>query len=130
MPIYLFENVETGELREIFFHMTDKKIYNGEDSSQIGIWERRYYSPQVAIDVNIDEMDSKRFVETSSKKKGTLGNLFDASKEASLKRERIMGKDFVKESSLQKWKERRRRKDGSLPKHSSEVARSISIVAE
>ena len=130
MPLYLFEQIRTGELREVFFHMTDTKTYSGEDGKEEGLWERRYYVPQMGVDTKFDEWDSKSFAEKSGKKIGTLGNLFDESQALSEKRTKSAGVDPLKESHLKKWKERRRRKDGSLPKHSSEVARSISIVAE
>jgi hypothetical protein len=130
MPLYLFEQIRTGEFREVFFHMDDTKNYCGEDGKEEGLWERRYYVPQMSVDVKMDEWDSKGFTEKSGRKKGNLGNLFDESKELSEKRAKSAGTDPLKEAHLKQWKERRRRKSGELPKHSSEVARSIEILAE
>lgn len=129
MPYYLFENVETNEFREIFFHMNDVKIYNGENGLEINLWERRYYSPQAAVDTKINAESAADFVNKTGKKRGTLGDLFDASKEAGQRREQLMGKDFEKDKNIKKWKEARQRPSGTIPKHPSEV-KKVEIVAE
>jgi hypothetical protein len=126
----LFEQIRTGEFREVFFHMDDTKIYNGEDGKEEGLWERRYFVPQMAVDTVINAESSRDFVEKTGRKKGTLGDIWDASSEASEKREKVMGKDFTKEKYLDTWRNTRKRKDGSVPKHSLEIPRQISITAE
>jgi hypothetical protein len=126
----MFEQIRTGEVREIFFHMEDTKIYNGEDGKEEGLWERRYYVPQMGVDTKVDAIDSKHFVETSGKKRGNLGNLFDASKEASLKREKIYGKDPLKEQSIKNWKEKRKGKSRMSPKHPSEISQNWDITVK
>ena len=127
MPLYEYTNDETGDIISIVQSMNDVHEYIDETGKK---WRRVFTVPQMGVDTKFDEWDSKSFAEKSGKKIGTLGNLFDQSQELSNKREKSAGVDPLKESHLKKWKERRRRKDGSLPKHSSEVARSISIVAE
>jgi hypothetical protein len=130
LPLYCFEHVETGEIREIFFHMLDQKVYEGEGGTEVGLWERRYYIPQMGIDTKNDPFDSKKFAETSGKKKGTLGDLFDASKEASMKREKLVGKDFWKDEHIKNYKEKRKGKSGMSPKHPSEISQNWDITVK
>lgn len=91
MPYYLFTNeIET---KEIFFHMNDNKEY-----SENGVkWRRVFLSPQSSIDSKINPDNPKDFVEKTRNKKGTLGNLWDLSKELSIKRGGNSGVDRVKE---------------------------------
>lgn len=104
MPLYDFENIETGEVHEVFFHMKEGKVYNGPDGSQEGQWRRIYSSPNASIDSKIDPFSSKDFVEKTGKKKGNLGNLMDAAKEASIIRAQKAGKDPIKEKWLSDYK--------------------------
>ncbi len=99
MPQYLFTNGK--ETKEIFFHMNDDKKYseNGEK------WNRLYTIPTSSIDANIDPFDSKGFVESSGKKKGSLGDLFNKSAELSEKRAKITGRDDLKENYYKKYKD-------------------------
>ncbi len=123
MPLYLFENIKTGEVREISFHMNDVKIYNGEENTEKGQWERRFTVPQAAIDTVIDPHSSRDFVNKTANKKGSIGSFMDASREMSEKREHSIGKDPVKEKYIANWKSKRK---GKRP-HPSEIQRNIQI---
>lgn len=120
MGLYIFQHPKTEEIRELFFHMNDKKEYIDEDGVK---WNRVYTVPNAAIDTKVDPMDANKFVEKTGKMKGTYGDLLDASREASEQREKLIGKDTVKEEYLKKWKSKR--KKGA--KHSIEVDRNINI---
>ena len=102
MPYYLFSHPETEEIREIFFHMNDEKVYIDENGLK---WKREYVVPQASIDANIDPYSSRAFVE-KTKKAGTVGELFDLSKEMSEKRG---GKknDPIKKTHEKQWKKDR-----------------------
>lgn len=107
MPIYIFSHPETGEIKEIYQKMTDEHVY--EENGVV--WNREFTSPTAGIDTEIDPMSSRDFVEKTGKKKGSLGDIWDASKEASLKREKKIGKDPLKEKYWSNWsKERNGRK--------------------
>ena len=114
MPYYLFENKKTGEIREVFFHMNEEKIYFDEKGTK---WNRIFTKPQAKIDSQIDAMSEKDFVEKTGKKNLTLGDMWDMSREASQKREKLIGNDPVKEKSDQEYskvrqgRKRRPRKD-------------------
>lgn len=93
--VYLYRHPETGEVKEIVQKMNDNHVF-----SENGVeWERIYIAPKISIDTKINPFSQKDFVENSKKKKGTVGDLWDAAKEASNKREQIMGKDPVKEKA-------------------------------
>ena len=50
-------------------------------------YQRVFTNPNMAIDSDYSSLSEEQFVNSTKNKKGTLGDLFDASKEASEKRE-------------------------------------------
>lgn len=102
MPLYTFENPDTGERKDIFFSMNDTKAYfeNGVD------WIRVFSKPNATISSNLDPYDSKAFVEkTRGMKGGTVGDLWDMSKELSEKRGG--DNDPIRKQSLKEYADRR-----------------------
>jgi hypothetical protein len=83
MPIYTFENPETGETVDVIQKMNDKHEYFDKNGIK---YKRVYYSPNMSIDSQIDAFSSKDFAEKTRNKKGTIGDLLDKSKELSEKR--------------------------------------------
>jgi hypothetical protein len=83
MPFYLFKNPITKEIVEVFQAMKDEHIFI--DSNGIE-YERIYTIPQASIDSKIDAFSSSDFVEKTRNKKGTIGDLWQASRELSEKR--------------------------------------------
>lgn len=81
--------------------MNDRKFYVGPDGKE---WRRVYTSPNASIDSKIDPFSSRDFVEKTGRKKGNLGNLMDAAKDASLARAQKAGKDPIKEKWLSDYK--------------------------
>ena len=61
-------------------------------------WRRVFLAPNPSIDTKIDPFSKRDFIDKTSKKFGTLGDLTDISKELSLKRESSAGKDNVREN--------------------------------
>jgi predicted nucleic acid-binding Zn ribbon protein len=127
MPLYEYIDDDTNRTISVVQSMNDVHEYIDETGKK---WRRVFTVPQMGIDTRVDIMDSKGFAEKSGKKKGTLGNLFDASKEASLKREKMMGKDPWVEESRKKWKERRKGKSRMSPKHPSEISQNWDITVK
>lgn len=103
MPIYTFRNPKTGKTKDIVQKMNEPHIYSEKGVS----WERVWHSPTASIDTKIDPFSSKDFVEKTGKKRGTLGDLFDQSKEASEQRSKTLGKDTIKQESLREWGKKR-----------------------
>lgn len=107
MPQYTYRNPETGETKDIVQRMTEPHVY-----SENGVeWQRVFTVPQAAIDTQIDPLNSKDFVEKTKKKKGNVGNLWDEAKEASQKREKLMGKDPIKEDFYKNYSKKRKGKE-------------------
>jgi len=82
MPFYTFQHPETNETIDIFFKMNDEKKYVDESGV---VWSRVYYPPLFAFDTMIDPHDEKAFAK-KTEKGGTVGELFDLSKEMSERR--------------------------------------------
>lgn len=84
MPYYLFSHPETKDIREVFFHMKDDKVYVDE----LGVtWKREWTKPTMSVDVvKINPYKAKDFVKYTANKKGTYGSLLQISKEMSEQR--------------------------------------------
>jgi len=103
MPTYLFQNPKTGQIKEVALKINEEKKY-----SEKGIeWERVFTIPNASIDTKINEFSERDFVEKTNKKNYSLGEMWDASKELSQKREKIQGKDSVKEKALENYSKKR-----------------------
>lgn len=86
--------------------MTEEKIYfDGKI-----YWDRVWTKPNAAANSRIDADDLQKMTRVTGEKKGSLGNLFDLSKEMSLKREEKHGIDNVKEKYYSRWSKSRRGK--------------------
>lgn len=119
MPIYIFENELTGEVKEIFFHMEEKKLFNGEDESEIGQWRRVFTVPLASIDTKLDPRDKAAFVRRTEKYK-TVGEFQDISREMSDQRASKDGVDSVKQTWLKNYSSERLGK-----KHPSELPKVV-----
>jgi hypothetical protein len=102
MPYYLFSNPETEEIREIFFHMNDEKVYIDDNGLK---WNREFVVPQASIDTNIDPYSKRAFMDKTNKA-GTFGEMMDLSKELSERRGGAKN-DPVKKEYTKDWKTKR-----------------------
>ena len=109
MPEYLYQHPSTGETISIIQSIHDDHEYI--DKKKIK-WNRVYTIPQMGVDTKMDgSMDSKKFAEMTGNKKGTMGDLFDQSKELSEARKKIHGgKDPVKQKYWKEWSKKRKGK--------------------
>lgn len=102
MPIYSYKNETTGETKEVYQTMSEEHSY-----SENGVkWKRVYLSPQARVTSfsNIDPNSYESFNNwLNSGSKGNVGDLWDASKELSAKRETERGKDVIKEKALKQY---------------------------
>jgi len=105
MPIYLYQNPETGEIKEIIQSVHEAHLY-----VENGIkWERVFTPPQLNTEGTLKaDCTEKQFSEFTKNKKGTIGDLWDRSKELSEKRKKIYGKDSVKEKYKKNWSKKRK----------------------
>jgi hypothetical protein len=115
MPIYLYQNPKTREIKEIIQSVHDLHEYY-EDNIK---WNRVFTVPEVNTQDKLSvDSNAKDFDRITGKKKGSIGDLWDQSKELSEKRKKIYGKDPVKEKYFKDWSKKRK---GKLhPKSSSD----------
>ena len=103
MPLYLYENKETGEVVEVLQGMKEFHEYNGIDNREKGLWRRVYANPILSSDTKVDVFDQKSFVNSTVGKNDTYGDLFERSAEASAKRAERYGKDPIKEKKFAEY---------------------------
>lgn len=89
--IYLFENPETGEQRDVVLSVDEKKVYEENGVA----WRRVFTPPQISTDTRIDPYSQKQFLD-KTRKPGTVGDLWDRANELSQIRADKDGEDFVK----------------------------------
>lgn len=107
MPNYLFEHPETGEQAEVFQSINEEHRFIDNNGIE---WRRVFVNPQVSIDTQFDPLSSKDFVEKTRNKRGTLGEIWNKSKELGEKRKEIVGKDMIAEKYYQNYSSARRGK--------------------
>lgn len=109
MPEYLFEHIETHEVHTAVFHMTEDKIYRGpKGKDKPETWRRVWTKPRMSVDsVAIDPYSAADYVKATNKK-GSVADLWDRSKEMSLKRaDKEGGQDPVKQKFFEGYSKRR-----------------------
>lgn len=103
MPIFLYRHPETKEIREIIQSVHEDHSYIDENGLK---WNREFTIPTASIDTKWDAENPRDFVEKSGRKKGTLGEIFDKSKELSEKREKQRGTDPIQNTFFDKYKDK------------------------
>ena len=98
MPLYTYENPETGELIDVLQGMNEKHSYIDENGLE---WKRVFQVPNAAVDSQIDANNPVAFIDATKNKKGTYGDLLDKSNELSERRAKEHGgQDPIKEKFL------------------------------
>lgn len=92
MPIYIYKNPKKEEYIEILQAMNDDHKFIDSHGVE---WERVFFSPKLSVSTNND--GSKESFMAATNKKCSLGDLWEASAIASEKREKIQGKDLIKD---------------------------------
>lgn len=100
MPYYTFRKPGSKATKTVFQSMNEPHVYakNGET------WMRVYERPQMSVDSHVDPLDKKQFKSKTINKRGTLGDLWDQSRELSRKRSELLGFDPVEEKFYAKHK--------------------------
>ena len=106
MPNYIFKHPDKEEYEEVFFHMNDEpKAFSDENGVE---WQRIFGSPQLNTAGKLDPWNSNDFVNKTRDKKGSYGDLLDASAEMSEKRaEQRDGIDPVKQKYYDDYAKKR-----------------------
>lgn len=128
MPNYLFQRVGSEETKEFTFSMKEVPSF-GTVIKRDGIkWKRLMLNPQVACAglKAIDPYSPQAFVNKTGQMKGTLGDLWDASKELSERRaQKEGGTDPLRKKYYADYKRRKR----GTP-HSQELAEGHKAAKE
>jgi hypothetical protein len=107
MPLYLYENTETGEVLEVLQGMNDTHEYHGKDGSEKGLWRRVYVNPNMSSDTKLDPFSSDSFKASTVGKNDTYGQLFERSAEASeMRAAKNGGVDPVKQKYYEDYKKK------------------------
>lgn len=114
MPIYVYENPESGERKEILQGINDTHSYS-ENGSE---WNRVWIAPQIGIGLRVDPFSVNQFLEKTSKP-GTIGDLWDRSLELSERRADKLGEpDQIRVKAEKEAEKRRGRK---IPKQTGPI---------
>lgn len=103
MSEYVFENPITKEIVEVFQSMNQEHSFEKDGIK----YNRVFTAPRAVVDGKINPFCSEDFVRKTANKKGTVGDLWETSRELSEKREKVYGIDPVKEDFLEKERKRR-----------------------
>jgi len=107
MPIYLYQNPKSGEIKEIIqsVHDTHEYIENGIK------WNRIFTAPEVNTNEKLNiNSNQKDFARVTANQKGSVGDLWDRSQELSEKRKKVYGQDPVKKKYFEDWSKKRKGK--------------------
>jgi len=119
MPEYLFINPDDPE-EVVSVQQSMKEEHKYEANGKA--WDRQYTVPKASIDSRIDPESQSEFVDKTTNKRGTMGDLWDASKEMSERRKEIYGgEDPVAKKHFKKYSEKRKGM-----KHTQDPANDIS----
>ena len=125
MPVYQFRHPEHPIMIEVVQSMKEDHIFIDDEGTE---WVRVWGVPNAAIDSQVDPFDSKAFVESTRNSKGTIGDLWDQSAEASAKREERPGQDPVKNKFFEDYS--KSRKGAKHPKDPSRNVGSKNFTIE
>ena len=107
MPVYIYQNPKSGEIKEVIQSVHDKHEYTENNLK----WNRIFTVPEVNTQEKLNANSSKEdFARVTGNQRGTLGDLWDRSGELSEKRSKIYGKDPVKQKYFKDWSKKRKGK--------------------
>jgi len=105
MPIYIYKSPNGEEYKEVVQTMAEDHVYFDSEGLE---WKRVLTVPNASIDTSVDPYSSREFVEKTSNKKGTYGDMMDYSQELSHTRaEKNGGIDPVKEKYYKDYSKKR-----------------------
>ena len=109
MPIYLFQNPETNEVLEVQQRISDTHEYIDDNGLK---WSRVFTVPNASVPnmTRIDAGSEQDFMNKTQNTGGTLGDLFDLSKELSEKRKSQSGnnKDPIEQKFFKDYSKKRK----------------------
>ena len=105
MPEYLYENPETGEVIRVVQSISEEHTYSEEGVE----FDRVFTVPNMSIDAAADPFSAEQFRQKTKNMKGTMGDMWDYSKELSEKRkESLGGKDPIRQKAEKEYSKKRK----------------------
>jgi len=105
MPEYLFEDPDTGEVISVTQGIDEEHTYSEEGR----VFNRVFTVPNASIDSDVDPFSAEQFSEKTKNMKGTMGDIWDYSKELGEKRRQATGgEDPVRKKAEKKYSDKRR----------------------
>ena len=105
MPEYLFQNPDTGEVVSVIQGIDEEHVYS-EDGKQ---FDRVFTVPNASVDSTLDPFSAQQFTDKTKNMKGTMGEIWDYSKELSEKRKQVTGgEDPVRKKAERDYSSKRR----------------------
>ncbi len=119
MPLYVFVRVDDPSVTQDFVYSMKTAPSVGKIVTVDGVkWRRIFTKPQASFDTKCDPYSAKDFSKATNKR-GSVGDLWDRSKEMSVKRaEKEGGTDPVRQRYFQEFS--KRRKGGKHPEQQRE----------
>lgn len=123
MPLYCYSNPENpDEIIEVVQGINDIHEYE-----QNGVkWERVFTVPFAIVKDTINPVSQRDFLDKTKGKKDTIGDLWDRSRELSEQREKIYGKDAIKEESEKEYSKVRRGRKKPVRKSIKDIEVKLS----
>jgi hypothetical protein len=101
MPVYIYENPNTGELEEVVQTMSEPHVYFKNDVQ----WSRVFVTPSAKVDSleNCDPFNKQDFLKRTARPGMTMGDMWNESARLSEKRASALGKDPIKEKAIKSY---------------------------
>lgn len=106
MPLYTYKHPEKEKYVDVVQSMNQDHTFTDEQGLQ---WERVFVNPNTSIGSRIDGSE-ENFKSYFDNKKGTLGDAWDVSREASEKRKQKYGHDPVQKQYYEQYSSNRQGK--------------------
>jgi len=105
MPEYLFENPDTGEVISITQGINEEHSYSEKGK----LFNRVFTVPNASVDSDINPFSAQQFTEKTKNMKGSMGDMWDYSKELGEKRKASNnGVDPVRRKAEENYSKKRR----------------------
>mgnify|MGYP003627661936 CR=1 FL=1 len=105
MPLYIFQNPDTGEEIEVLQSMKENHVYVDDKGLK---WSRVFLAANASIDTQGDCFSKEDFARRTAKHGMTVGQMWELSKDMSNKRTKMAGKDPLKEKYFKDYKSKRK----------------------
>lgn len=108
MPEYLYEHPKSKEVISIIQSVHDDHEFFDKKGVK---WNRVFTAPELNTEGTLKaDCTAKQFSDFTGKKRGNVGDLWDRSAELSAKREKVLGKDPLKQKYFDNWSKKRKGK--------------------